>query len=84
MKAIKFKDCNFTYAKDQPQYLTLHCRKFMDGTIITCWKMSLRERLVSLFTGRVWLSVLTFNQPLQPLMMETSRPKDARYGKPIS
>ena len=74
MDIIKFKECNTTYAKDQPEYLPLPALKMDDGEIVTCWRLSLVERLKILWTGNMWLNVLTFNEPLQPLRMSVNKP----------
>lgn len=31
---------------------------------IVCWRMSIPERLYLLFTGRVWVSYMTYGKPL--------------------
>jgi len=74
MKISKFKECNVVFAKNQPEYLPLPALKMEDGQVISCWKASFRERLKILFVGRIWLNVLTFNQPLQPLLMSVNKP----------
>jgi len=74
MKIIEFKECNTVYAKDQPQYLPLPAHKTKDGVVTSCWGFNLKERLVVLFTGRVFLQTLTFNNPLQPLKMSVTNP----------
>jgi len=74
MKVLKFKECNCTYAKDQPEYLQLPAFKAEDGEIVTCWRVSIKECIKILFTGRIWLNILTFNKPLQPLKMTCSKP----------
>lgn len=61
-----------TYAKDQPEYLPLPALKFSDGLVITRWQPSFWERLSLLFGGSVILGQLTFNQPLQPVMLSTN------------
>ena len=66
MKPVEFREQNCIYAKDQDPYLPLPAYKTDKGEVITCWKLTLAERLKVLFTGRLWWSVLTFNQPLQP------------------
>ena len=72
MKPVKFKQVNRVYAKDQPEYQPLPAFIEEDktfnphGEVISCWKMSLRERLIVLFTGRVWLSLWCFHKPLTP------------------
>lgn len=74
MQIIKFKGCNVTYAKNQPEYLPLPSHKAPDGTVTSCWGLSFFERLQVALTGRIYLQVLTFNQPLQPLKMSTTKP----------
>jgi len=75
MKPIKFKHQNVEFAKDQPQYRTLPALKLdtPEGQVITCWKMSFRERLKVMFSGKVWLSLMTFNKPLTPSIMTVDR-----------
>ena len=74
MKAVKFKECNVVYAENQPEYLSLPCHKTEDGELTTCWWFSFKERLLVLLFGKVYLSILTFNEPLQPLKMNVSNP----------
>ena len=71
MKIIKFTEHNATFAKNQPQYLPLPALRTDDGQVISCWGLSFRERLKALLKGRVYLKLLTFNQPLQPQRLST-------------
>lgn len=71
MKPVAFDGQNTVYAADQPQYLPLPAYKNEQGQVLTCWKLSVLERLQVLVTGRVWLSMLTFNQPLQPVRLRS-------------
>lgn len=75
MKLIEFPEQNVVYAKDQPEYNPLPAVKWNDncGTITCCWKLTLLERLKVLFTGKLWHDILTFNQPLQPQRLNTSK-----------
>ena len=75
MKIIDFKERNVIYAKDQPEYRPLPAFKKSDGEIVTCWRPSIMGRIGILITGKIWLSVLTFNNPLQPLLMSSKKPK---------
>ena len=34
-----------------------------EGQVISCWHLSLRERLLLLFRGRLWFSVIGNDQP---------------------
>jgi len=61
-----------TFAKDQPQYIPLPALKFQDGLVVTRWSLSWRERISVLFGGSVFLGLLTFNGPLQPIRISTS------------
>jgi hypothetical protein len=64
------------FAKDQPQYIPLPATIVDGGTrVITRWKLGWRERLRILFTGNLWLSLLTFGNPLQPILLDTESPK---------
>lgn len=66
MKPVTFKEQNCVFAEDQPEYLPLPCHKTVDGEVVSCWKLTFRERVKLMFTGRMWWSVLTFGHPLQP------------------
>lgn len=69
MKPISFEEQNDVYAKDQPEYLPLPVYKEHTGyrgEVISCWQLTLRERLKVLFTGKFWFCQMTFNKPLQP------------------
>jgi hypothetical protein len=63
-----------TFAEDQPEYLPLPAYRRPDGTVVIRFRLSWSERLRILFTGNLWLSVLTFNGPLQPVMLDTQCP----------
>lgn len=68
MKPTTFKEQTIEIAKNQPQYQTLPA--LVDkkkGVVISCWKLSWREIFTLLWTRRLWLSTMTFNEPLQPL-----------------
>lgn len=75
METVEFKHQNIVYAKDQSEYKPLPALKLdtQEGEVISCWKMSVKERLIVLFTGRVWLSLLSFNKPLTPSFMAVRR-----------
>ena len=63
------------YAKDQPEYQPLPAHKSDDGTVLTRWKLSFKERLKVLFYGDVYLWLSTFNKPLQPVMLQVEKPE---------
>ncbi len=74
MSPQKFEQQNVTFAENQPEYLPLPAHRSEDGTVISCWKLTLRERIKILFTGKLWFICLTFNQPLQPQLPSVDVP----------
>lgn len=77
MKPIQFPEANVTFAKDQPEYLPLPAyRDHHDpsGTVISCWKLSWRERIKALVFGRLYLSQMTFHEALQPQLPAIDSP----------
>lgn len=83
MKPTEFKEANVTFAKNQPEYLPLPALAFKDpqGIVITCWRLSFWERIKLLITGRVWVSTMTFLQPIQPLYLTTHKDEVIIYNK---
>ena len=74
------------YAADQPEYQPLPVWRWPDGTLITRWRLTWRERIRALLGGDLYLQVMTFGNPLQPLyptwertevVNETSDPEPA-------
>jgi len=68
MKPVKFPEQNVVFAEDQPEYLPLPAYKdpAPEGQVISCWKLSFKERLTILFKGHLWVSLMTFHKPLTP------------------
>lgn len=73
MKPKPFKGHNIVMGKNQPEYQPLPAFKNNSdaGEIITCWRLSLWERIRILFTGELWLMLMTFNHPVQPVLLTT-------------
>lgn len=69
MKPIEFEGCNVVFAKDQPEYTPLPAFKDEQGNVVICWELTNEdfEKLVE--TRRVYLSLKTFNNPLQPVFL---------------
>ncbi len=63
------------YAKDQPEYQPLPVFKSEDGTVLSRWHLSWKERLVAFLKGDVYLFVSTFNNPLQPVFLQVTKPE---------
>lgn len=69
-----------TYAENQPEYQPLPARVDGNGVIVTCWKLTWRERLTALFRGTFFLTVMTFRNPLQPIRMSIEKPEVEDYA----
>ncbi len=75
MKPVEFKHQNIVFAKDQPEYQQLPALRLdtPEGEVISCWRLSFKERLQVLVLGRVWLSLMSFNKPLTPSFLAVNR-----------
>jgi hypothetical protein len=62
------------YAKGQDEYLTLPAFRQEDGTVLTRWRLTWKERLHIFLRGDLYLFTLTFNRPLQPVSLQVERP----------
>jgi hypothetical protein len=65
-------------AKDQPEYIPLPVAhiEYSDGvrSMISCYRLTLRECLTILFRRKVWWEQLTFGSALQPQKLYLSEP----------
>ena len=63
-------------AEHQDEYETLPAFRFGDqeGTVLSRWHLSWLERLRVLLTGDVYLFTMTFNRPLQPVLLQVEKP----------
>ena len=78
MKPVDFPGTNVVFAKEQPEYIPLPAMRIPDdpqGLIITKWELSPDELKRVQKTGTIHLSVLTFNQPLQPVLLTVDLPE---------
>lgn len=80
MKLQNFPEQNIIFAETQPEYMPLPAFKspydpLNYGRVTCCWKLSWKERFRLLFTGVIWHSVLTFNDPLQPQLLSIDKPE---------
>ncbi len=80
MESKEFSRQNTIVAKDQPQYTPLPAYVRANKQVITCWKMSLEEMEIFKETGEIWLSQMTFGDPLQPVRMMVD-PRDVCFDK---
>jgi len=76
MKPINFNDSNCIYAENQKPYLPLPAFKHNDDwqCVSACWYLNLIERIVILFTGRIYTTLPTFGKPLTPQKLSIINP----------
>jgi hypothetical protein len=77
MKLIEFPEQTVVIAKHQPQYNPMPAWRREDdveGLIVCCWRLTWRERIKLLFTGKLWHSILTFKQAIQPCRLQVKYP----------
>lgn len=83
MLPITFKEHNKVYAKDQKPYLSLLVYEDdkQGGRVFHCWKLSLWERVRILFIGKLWIQILNFGEPLQPIKPMINSPFTSPKGQ---
>lgn len=74
---IEFPEQTDVIAKDQPQYIPMPVFRHGDeqGGVTCCWKLSMRDRIKLLFTGKLWHSIWTFYSPMQPQQISVDKPR---------
>jgi hypothetical protein len=87
MKPIKFKGHNLVLAENQEEYhpLPVCDERTPEGTKVSCWQLTWKERILILFTGRLFISQFTFGHSYQPIlpMTDWEEPKCLNCGSPI-
>lgn len=87
MKAISFKGCNLTLAENQPQYnqLPVCYQGGAEGPMTSCMKLTIKERIKMLFSGKLYITQLTFNNGFHPqsIDLKWKEPTCINCSKPI-
>ena len=73
MKPKKFQEANVVYGEGQPEYKPFPAHKTKEGQAIFCFELDEAERKKIAETGELWVSLLTFNQPLQPIFITINK-----------
>jgi len=81
VKPIDFKEQTKVYAEKQPQYLDLPVYEDEEqgGRVFSCWKLTWKERFKIFFSGKLWINVLNFGEPLQPIKPMVDSPFEKSY-----
>ena len=77
MKPINFEESNQTLGEDQPEYLALHVHRYSGhpSIVVSCWKMTFLERFKTLFTGKIWVNMMTFKKKPMPIRLDVDKPR---------
>jgi hypothetical protein len=67
------------YAADQPEYNPLPVWRKPQGEVVSRWRLTWRERIAALLGRPLYVEVLTFQAPLQPIYLTFSE-DEALYG----
>ena len=74
MEPIEFKESNTVFVENQDEYKSLPAyHNSEEGTVAICYKLSFRETIKLLFSRKLWVSILTFNKPLQPQLLSVDK-----------
>jgi hypothetical protein len=76
MKPIIFEGTDIVFGLGQEEYIPLPGYKAPDGTFTTCMELDEEELAQINQTKRLWLSVLTFGNDLQPIRLSTLKPEE--------
>ena len=75
MQPCEFNGCNAVFGANQPEYLPLPAEVRGDA-VTTCWRLSAEEIERVCDYGEIWITIKTFGQPLQPLLVTAERQED--------
>ena len=73
---MNFEESDVIYGENQPEYWPLPAKlgNRKVGEIHTCWELTPEELQEIQKTGVIWLSILTFHNPLQPVALSATKP----------
>lgn len=74
MIPVTFPECNVVLAMSQDEYEPLQAYRAPDGQTICAFRLSPKELEEIAKTKTLWISVLTFNNPFQPIGLSTECP----------
>ncbi len=71
----KFPESNVIFAEDQPEYRSMPAYKSdaPQGDVVTCWKLSLKERILALIKGEIWVHTMNFDKPVSPIFISVEK-----------
>lgn len=73
MKPIQFEGVDIVYGKGQPEYQELPAKQIDKNTVMTCWELSDEDIEQITKERKVWLGIMPFGRPLQPVLLSAFR-----------
>jgi hypothetical protein len=73
MKPVNFREVNKIYGENQKEYIPLPVFFDTNSLCVSCWKMTLKEKILFLFTNKIFVGIYTFHKPLQPIYLTISK-----------
>lgn len=74
MTPKKFDEVNVVMGEGQPEYKPLPAHRNPEtGEVIMCFSLSEEEKARVQETGEIWVSLLTFKHPMQPIIVTTEK-----------
>ena len=74
MEPIDFKGSNIIFAEHQDEYNNLPAyHNVKEGKVTICYKLTFIEVIILLFNRKLWVSIMTFNKPLQPQLLSVNK-----------
>lgn len=67
MKAIEFKEQNIVFGENQKEYQPLPAHVEKNGIATFCFELTEAEARKFMKSGRIFITRLTFNAPVQPI-----------------
>lgn len=84
MIPAQFPESNQVLAMGQEDYEPMPIHRSTDGRVTCCFRLSPAELEEIARTRTLWIQVLTFNHPFQPIALSTQRPADLPSQEPTS
>jgi len=75
---------HIVFAANQPEYNPLQVWRKPTGEVISRWRLTWRERIAALMGRPLYLEVLTFNRPLQPVYLTFSEHEALYANEPVT
>lgn len=84
MIPVIFKEANSVFYSREPSVLSLPVEIVpgSSGQLNTCWQLSEEEIETIKETGLVWLSILSFGNPIPPILLSSTKPENHDEIKP--